>query len=129
MDNLKQDDRELLAKKFGLHTSFFMSWLHTFAYVRNVCAHHSRLWDKKLGISITLPKDRRWDDAEPSRIGAVLLAVNHFLYKLPVAVKIIQDWQAEVEGLFEKELEVDNFWYRLGLRGKLKEHPLWVRQK
>lgn len=43
-----------IAHNFGLDDRTFASWLHTFTYVRNVCAHHSRFWNKKLGVS---PRD------------------------------------------------------------------------
>ncbi|MGE4307572.1 MULTISPECIES: Abi family protein [Bacteroides] len=26
------------------------SWLHSIVYIRNICAHHSRLWNKVLGV-------------------------------------------------------------------------------
>ncbi len=39
-----------IADKFGLDDATFMSWMHTMVYVRNVCAHHSRLWNRSLSI-------------------------------------------------------------------------------
>ncbi|WP_349293799.1 Abi family protein [Marinobacter sp. M3C] len=32
------------------------SWLHTLTIVRNICAHHARLWNRELGIKPELPK-------------------------------------------------------------------------
>ncbi|WP_438590204.1 Abi family protein [Duncaniella muris] len=28
----------------------FNSWLHTINYVRNICAHHARLWNRDFNI-------------------------------------------------------------------------------
>lgn len=37
-----------IAAYFGLADKVFASWLHSVVYVRNICAHHSRLWNKTL---------------------------------------------------------------------------------
>ena len=33
-----------------------VSWLHAITYIRNICAHHSRLWNKILGIRPIIPR-------------------------------------------------------------------------
>lgn len=43
-------DKKRIADFFDVHHSVFQSWLHTLTYVRNLCAHHSRLWNKDLAI-------------------------------------------------------------------------------
>lgn len=32
------------------------NWIHVLATIRNICAHHSRLWNRKLKIRFTTPK-------------------------------------------------------------------------
>ena len=44
-----------IANYYGLDDSTFESWLHTITYVRNVCAHHSRLWNKRMSIQPRIP--------------------------------------------------------------------------
>lgn len=43
-------DKSRIAQFFDLHPTVFTSWLHSIAYVRNICAHHARLWNKDLAI-------------------------------------------------------------------------------
>lgn len=43
-------DRVNIASYFALPEKTFCSWLHTINYVRNICAHHARLWNKDLNI-------------------------------------------------------------------------------
>lgn len=43
-------DRKRIANFFDVHPTVFVSWLHTLTYVRNICAHHSRLWNRDLAI-------------------------------------------------------------------------------
>ena len=44
-----------IAHSFGLDDSTFESWLHSVIYVRNVCAHHSRLWTRVMRITPSIP--------------------------------------------------------------------------
>ena len=43
-------DKKRIADFFDVHQTVFTSWLHTLTYVRNLCAHHSRLWNRDLAI-------------------------------------------------------------------------------
>ena len=43
-------DKKRIASFFDLHPTVFISWLHSLTYVRNICAHHARLWNKELAI-------------------------------------------------------------------------------
>jgi abortive infection bacteriophage resistance protein len=43
-------DKQAIAHFFGLHYTVFTSWLHTLVYIRNICAHHSRLWNREFAI-------------------------------------------------------------------------------
>ncbi|WP_299513405.1 Abi family protein [Mucilaginibacter sp.] len=62
LSNLYQNLKPGRAKReishhFGLDDSTFESWIHSIAYIRNVCAHHSRLWNKALRISPVIPNN------------------------------------------------------------------------
>ena len=39
-----------IANVYSLPPAQFCSWLHTINYVRNLCAHHSRLWNRDFNI-------------------------------------------------------------------------------
>lgn len=45
-----------IANFYGISDSVFESWLHSIVYVRNICAHHSRLWNKTLRIQPLFPR-------------------------------------------------------------------------
>lgn len=47
-----KSDRTDIAKAFGVRNdNVFCSWLHTLNYVRNICAHHARLWNILMNIT------------------------------------------------------------------------------
>jgi abortive infection bacteriophage resistance protein len=56
--NLKNSrHRRVIAHEFGLDDNTFESWLHALVYIRNVCAHHTRLWNRELRISPRIPRN------------------------------------------------------------------------
>lgn len=56
IDNLKlRSDRTAVATRIGLSEPVLMSWLRTYVRVRNVCAHHGRLWNVGIGVYPAIP--------------------------------------------------------------------------
>jgi abortive infection bacteriophage resistance protein len=55
--NLKRDAvKTKVANEFGLKKSEYLtSWVHAFVNLRNICAHHSRLWNRRFTIVPKLP--------------------------------------------------------------------------
>lgn len=57
--NLKyRADRNRIAHVFDLDESNLTSFLHHLAVVRNLCAHHSRVWNRELAFTFKLPAHR-----------------------------------------------------------------------
>lgn len=44
-----------ISNYFGLDDTTFQSWLHSIVYVRNVCAHHTRFWNRVMSITPRIP--------------------------------------------------------------------------
>ena len=60
-NGLLPDPRRRIIEGLGLPHLIFRSWLHFLSYLRNVCAHHARLWDRELAIRPEIPrKDASW---------------------------------------------------------------------
>lgn len=53
----KDGDRKAIARRFEVHGEVLTSWLHTLTFVRNICAHHGRLWNRELSVPPKLPKN------------------------------------------------------------------------
>ena len=55
--------KKQIAARFGATDTVFQSWLIALNGVRNICAHHGRLWNRELGYKPKIPKkDARWHD-------------------------------------------------------------------
>lgn len=48
-------DRQAVAKLYGLDEKILVSVAHHLTYVRNICAHHGRLWNKQFTVTMTIP--------------------------------------------------------------------------
>jgi abortive infection bacteriophage resistance protein len=56
LKNLKhRADRQAVAKSYGLDEKVLVSIAHHLTYVRNICAHHSRLWNKQFTVTMSVP--------------------------------------------------------------------------
>lgn len=51
-ENLKRPYRKAVAEKFGIEESILQSWFHALSVLRNSCAHHSRIWNRKYPFKI-----------------------------------------------------------------------------
>jgi abortive infection bacteriophage resistance protein len=86
---LKKDaDRKAIAKRFDVPHEVLASWLHTLNFVRNCCAHHSRLWNRELAVQPKIPHGALWQLPErlaasqiqpQRRIYVVLLLLAHLM--------------------------------------------------
>ncbi|TNC49035.1 Abi family protein [Rubellimicrobium rubrum] len=57
IDNLKfRSDRQAIARLFGLDEKVLVSFAHHMSYVRNICAHHGRLWNRRMVVKMRVPK-------------------------------------------------------------------------
>jgi len=55
--NLKREEyKKDIAEIFGLNQSVFVSWIRALSVLRNHCAHHSRIWNKRFHLSPKVPR-------------------------------------------------------------------------
>ena len=63
----KNDDKIAIAKSLGLNKiDILENWMHALSNLRNCCAHHGRIWNRRFVVSILLPTytDRLFLDRE-----------------------------------------------------------------
>lgn len=60
---MKKRDKQSIAKSLGSNAKILESWLVNLNYVRNICAHHGRLWNRHLAVNPLIPKeDPKWHE-------------------------------------------------------------------
>lgn len=114
-------------KKFALRLdaadTYVQNWLHCLSYIRNVCAHHSRLWNRALAIKPRLPKvSRSWPYAglNNDRIYCVLVIIKHCL----VRIFPHSDWHERLFALFDENPQVSLA--EMQIPANWREIPPWI---
>lgn len=51
-----------IANEIGVPYLVLESWLITLNTVRNICAHHGRLWNRRLGNKTKIPRGRKYPE-------------------------------------------------------------------
>ena len=79
-------DRKAIAQGLQLPAPLLASWLHTLTVVRNICAHHARLWNRELGIRPERPRQAQFHwpaylqaDTPLTRVAVVLAILHHLM--------------------------------------------------
>ncbi len=53
---MRETEQDAISRKYGIHNGrTFAKWLRSLNYLRNVCAHHSRLWNRNVIDQAPLP--------------------------------------------------------------------------
>lgn len=55
---MKAKDKRVIAEGLGINQKVLANWLHALTILRNICAHHSRLWNKQLRIQFLVPNNK-----------------------------------------------------------------------
>lgn len=81
--NLKKGtEKNKVARYFGLNDiSLLENWMHCFSNIRNICAHHGRLWNRRFTAHVKFPKNPTYPFIKNQKV---------YNYKLYAALCCIQ---------------------------------------
>jgi len=68
-----------IAQESGLPEPVFTSWLHTLTAIRNLCAHHKRLWNRELSVKPLLLCNWQANGLSNRRYYAIALVIQSLL--------------------------------------------------
>ena len=77
-----REDRKRISMEFGLNPEVLESWMHAISYIRNLCAHHSRLWNREFTIRPLISKEIKNQVQNNSRFFAQATVINFLLKKV-----------------------------------------------
>lgn len=100
----QRSDKTTVAASIGLNAPVLESWMQTYVRVRNICAHHGRLWNVGLGVYPVIPTSAtvswvRGTDALPERSRKRLYPVLVSLQSVLDAVSPHSGWARRLHGL------------------------------
>jgi abortive infection bacteriophage resistance protein len=113
-----------IANQFGVDIMVLGSWLHSINYVRNICAHHSRIWNKLLAISPINPRRTQFiwlsnRQLNQKKIYFTLSVINYMLR----AINGQSDFALQIKKLMAKYPEVPT--QNMGFPSNWQNELLW----
>ena len=97
------------------------NWLLGLTAVRNTCAHHARMWNRKFTISFKYPK-------QITNFLDSLVSTNQIFFALSVMLVLLKDnkLKDELASLFKKYPNVDK--RKMGFTDNWQEFKIWKEQ-
>jgi abortive infection bacteriophage resistance protein len=127
------DVQELVARPFGVTNGVFGSWLVTLQHVRNICAHHGRLWNRALVKEPKLPPFRmspEWYSPSISitKVYAALTVCNYLLNRITSASSTEPStWAQRLVAILGLHTRVPIA--EMGFPARWLDSPLWSNAK
>lgn len=126
---MMRQDQKAVSARYGRQPSDLASWMHHLVYVRNLCAHHSRLWDRLWSIKPDLPAGKAWGPPllpGNNRLFTTLLILCSLLKKCPTMTAFTTQWRGRVEALLANPPAAPNAQVLMGLTADWKNHACWI---
>lgn len=114
-----------VAAVYGISAEVLDSWLHCLNQVRNICAHHGRLWNRSLGIKPAIPRRNKHPEWHaPVEVSGEKILVLTFLRYLISYVAPLSRWPNRVENLLKDYSDIPL--KSMGFPENWKDCPIWI---
>lgn len=117
-------EKREIAHHFGVSDSVFQTWLHSIVYLRNICAHHSRLWNRSMSIRPQFPRKttKQWVDMSNVQNNKSYFMLSMILYLLQT-VNPKTTFSSRLKALLNKYNNVDT--KAMNFPVNWENEPLW----
>lgn len=115
---LRGADQKRIADKIGLPVKVLKSWLHSCVYLRNLCAHHARLWNRIFTIR-PLVMERYKEEFVPNTL---FYAQAVMIYIILKQISPETDWARRLMALMDEYHDIDI--QKMGFRGDWRNRTL-----
>lgn len=120
--NLVRPRRRAIAVRFGYDEAVLRSWFRALSTVRNISAHHGRLWNATLSA----------DKPMPAKVVAAEFGftVDTFFARAVVIAALLDrvapdaEWKAQLRTLLDSHSRVDE--RRMGFQPGWRDRPFWT---
>lgn len=106
------------------HPKVLVSWMHSMCYVRNICAHHSRLWNRVLTLKpllLTNPR-QRWLSNNNIQVNKLFAFLSCLLY-LRKVVNPKTTFAHKIRQVLRRFPEIDPT--KMGFPKGWENEPMW----
>lgn len=105
---LKENDLIVFSDELKISKKVFVSWIISVNTLRNICAHHGRLWKRKTGGIPMIPRGSKYMDWNninnvDNNILYLHITILHYLCK---HYSLNREWENEVAVLFSENASI-----------------------
>ena len=115
----RPNPKKEIAKIFGLSVSLVESWLHALALLRNTCAHHGRVWNRRFAYRPEIYAQARHHFADQQSYYCLAVVMRLFSRVMDTE----DGWPVRLMDLFKKHPRIGS--EALGFPQDWERDPLW----
>ncbi|OGF54087.1 MAG: hypothetical protein A2452_13590 [Candidatus Firestonebacteria bacterium RIFOXYC2_FULL_39_67] len=104
------DIKKRIAEYYGISDNVLTSWLQTINVIRNICAHHSRLWNRELGVKPYIPRKNKypqWHFPVPVLMSARVLHQSIVTQIPAISERLLEFFEVEKSGYMICKQNID----------------------
>lgn len=125
----KDENKKHLAQSYGIaDINVFENWLHAISNLRNCCAHHSRIWNRRFMVNMVLPYNTSRQFLDKDSVDVIR---RNKLFPLLSAIKFLLDsidnsnnFKETLSSLFERDVHLLSL-RDMGFPSKWELLPVW----
>jgi len=127
--NTTRKVKKAVSDVFGVPSEVLESWILALNTVRNLCAHHARLWNKELGVKPRIPLRNhypQWHEPVaigPERVFGILSICKHCLDRIAPQ----SQWPERMQNLLADYPEIPI--PEMGFPTNWEDSPIWKRKE
>ncbi|MBU0923466.1 Abi family protein [bacterium] len=119
----EEEQNQVIQNIHGINKVVFYKWFHALSGVRNICAHHSRLWNRTLGVSFEVPRGlESFENIKESK-NKVFFALSVIEYLLTCIGEDEVDFKTKIKNLIKKYPKVKL--ESMGFIENWQQNPIW----
>ena len=120
--NLDEKSKLKIADGLDLPVDVLESWIHNLVYIRNICAHHSRIWNRILAIRPKIPRKKiEFQELNNKKIFFSLSIMQYFLNYIDEEENSLKN---ELQNLFLEYPQIKK--YNMGFPDNWEERDIWT---
>ena len=116
--------RRQVASYYGLSDTVMISWLHSLVYIRNICAHHGRLWNKQMSINPIVPRKLKLPfvsiPKETKKLYYILSTILYFMQTVNPKNTFVSRFTQFIDKYPQVDLNA------MGFPKDWQQEPLWI---
>jgi abortive infection bacteriophage resistance protein len=123
LKNIVHLEHAEICKAFGQAHGVLSSWMHSLSYIRNLCAHHARVWNRICTIKPMAARAYKSDLDPTNRTYAQLVVMQLLLGKIEPS----NHWAERLSALLDEHPDIPL--QKIGFPANWRARPLWKLTK